>query len=250
MSSDSEHWRKGARRHLIARPVLERYATADLPRVVGEARAQGATDVDVAVNMTRDGVLVAIATNMVPVPGHEIVRWTSQTTFDELRAAAPGDELLRVADVLDVVADTDLGLYLDVAQLLPGGAASLGAMVRERGLVDRTVAASRRTDLVGRLKTEGQLATSLMVRDPFVDVHSIRRGLDIDFVHASYAPFGAAAESLLEPGWVAAVLALGLGLIGWTTEDVDVAADLYGRGVDAVCSREPAVLVEAMARLG
>lgn len=234
-------WAPGGERHLIAHRGASLFAPENSPEAVREAAARGATDVEVDVNQTADGHLLAVHDG-IAAAGDE-VRWISQLTLAEV----PGAVLL--ADVLAVVAAEGLGVYLDVKQLLPGGCAALGDLVRSHGLGERAVGASFRADLAGLLKTEGGLANSLLFHDPGIDVHSLVRGLDLDVVHPCYDVFGPGGLDLLTPAWVAAVRAVGVGLVCWNTLDVDVAAVLYERGADAVCSDDPAVLTQAVARL-
>jgi glycerophosphoryl diester phosphodiesterase len=249
------YWEPGGERHLIAHRGASLFAPENSPAAVREAAARGATDVEVDVNMTADGVLLAVHDGVVAGGG---VRWISQMTEAEVRsalasAAGPSSATggtVRLADVLAVVAEAGLGVYLDVKQLLPGGAAALGELVRSHGLGERAVGASFRADLAGRLKTEGGLTTSLLFHDPGIDVHSLARGLDLDFVHPCYDVFGAGALDLLTPEWVAAVQAIGVGIVAWNTLEVAVAAEVFARGADGVCSDDPGVLVEAVATLG
>lgn len=247
------HWVAGGDRHLIAHRGASLFAPENTPEAMREAASRGATDVEVDVNMTADGVLLAVHDGVVADgPGAGEVRWISQMTEAEVRAAAgeEGPGPARLGDVLAVVADAGLGVYLDVKQLLPGGAARLGDLVRAHGLGDRAVGASFRADLAGRLKTEGGLTSSLLFHDPGIDVHSLARGLELDFVHPCYDVFGPAALDPFTPAWVAAVQAVGVGIVAWNTLDVEVAAEVFARGADGVCSDDPAVLVEAVARLG
>ena len=247
----SSHWAPGAGRHLIAHRGASLFAPENSPEAVRQAAARGATDVEVDVNMTADGVLLAVHDGVV---AGDRVRWISQMTAAEVQAAmatsdaAPGP--VRLDEVLAVVAEVGLGIYLDVKQLLPGGPARLGDLVRAHGLGDRAVGASFRADLAGRLKAEGGLTSSLLFHDPGIDVHSLARGLDLDLVHPCYDVFGAGALGPLTPEWMAAVRAVGVGVIGWNTLDVAVAAEVFARGADGVCSDDPAVLVEAVATLG
>lgn len=251
------YWQAGGERHLIAHRGASLFAPENSPEAVREAAARGATDVEVDVNMTADGVLLAVHDGVV---AGDAVRWISQMTEAEVRSAmaasagSVGDaEPVRTPDRLDdvlaVVAEAGLGAYLDVKQLLPGGAALLGDLVRSHGLGDRVVGASFRADLAGRLKTEGGLPTSLLFHDPGIDVHSLARGLDLDLVHPCYDVFGPGALDLFTPAWVAAARATGVGIVTWNTLDADVAAEVFARGADGVCSDDPAVLVDALARL-
>lgn len=252
------YWRAGGERHLIAHRGASLFAPENSPEAVREAAARGATDVEVDVNMTADGVLLAVHDGVV---AGDAVRWISQMTEAEVRAAmeerpaGPSSEggsvrtPDRLDDVLAVVAEAGLGAYLDVKQLLPGGAALLGDLVRSHGLGDRVVGASFRADLAGRLKAEGGLPTSLLFHDPGIDVHSLARGLDLDLVHPCYDVFGPGALDLFTPAWVAAARATGVGIVTWNTLDADVAAEVFARGADGVCSDDPAVLVDALARL-
>ncbi|QYG93821.1 glycerophosphodiester phosphodiesterase [Iamia sp. SCSIO 61187] len=243
------HWVPGGERHLIAHRGASLFAPENSPEAVRQAAARGATDVEVDVNMTADGVLLAVHDGVVAGGG---VRWISQMTEAEVRAAAAEAEAPdppRLDDVLAVVAEAGLGIYLDVKQLLPGGPVVLGDLLRAHGLADHAVGASFRADLAGRLKSEAGLTTSLLFHDPGIDVHSLVRGLDLDFVHPCYDVFGAGALAPLTEAWVAAVRATGAGIVGWNTLDPAVAAAVFARGADGVCSDDPAVLVEAVATL-
>jgi len=237
----SSYWVAGGERHLIAHRGASLFAPENSPEAVRQAAARGATDVEVDVNMTADGVLLAVHDGVVAGGG---VRWISQMTEAEVRSAAAVASAVEPARLDDV-----LGVYLDVKQLLPGGPALLGDLVRAHGLGDRAVGASFRADLAGRLKTEGGLTTSLLFHDPGIDVHSLARGLDLDFVHPCYDVFGDGALGPFTPEWVAAVRAVGVGIVAWNTLDVAVAAEVFARGADGVCSDDPAVLVEAVATL-
>jgi len=247
----ASYWAPGGGRHLIAHRGASLFAPENSPDAVREAAARGATDVEVDVNMTADGVLLAVHDGVVA--GDE-VRWISQMTEAEVAAAleerGEGAVPARLDAVLAVVAEAGLGVYLDVKQLLPGGPAALGDLVRAHGLGDRAVGASFRADLAGRLKTEGGLASSLLFHDPGIDVHSLARGLDLDLVHPCYDVFGPGALDLFTPEWVAAVRVTGVGIVTWNTLEVAVAAEVFARGADGVCSDDPAVLVEAVATLG
>lgn len=250
-------WVPGGERHLIAHRGASLFAPENSPEAVREAAARGATDVEVDVNMTADGVLLAVHDGAL---AGDAVRWVSQLTEAEVRTAMGGEAdgggadgggagPARLDDVLAVVAEAGLGVYLDVKQLLPGGAVALGDLVRAHGLGDRAVGGSFRADLAGRLKAEGGLPSSLLFHDPGIDVHSLARGLDLDFVHPCYDVFGPGGLDLLTPAWVAAVRAIGVGIVAWNTLDVAVAAEVFARGADGVCSDDPGVLVEAVATL-
>lgn len=247
----SSHWVAGGERHLIAHRGASLFAPENSPEAVRQAAARGATDVEVDVNMTADGVLLAVHDGVVAGAGG---RWISQMTEAEVRDASGGGAgggggPARLDDVLAVVAEAGLGVYLDVKQLLPGGPARLGDLVRAHDLGDRAVGASFRADLAGRLKAEAGLVSSLLFHDPGIDVHSLARGLALDFVHPCYDVFGAGALGPFTPEWVAAVRAVGVGVIGWNTLEVAVATEVFARGADGVCSDDPAVLVEAVATL-
>jgi glycerophosphoryl diester phosphodiesterase len=247
----SSHWVPGGERHLIAHRGASLFAPENSPAAVSEAAARGATDVEVDVNMTADGVLLAVHDGIVAGGG---VRWISQMTEAEVRGAMAeagrDDGPARLDDVLAVVAEVGLGVYLDVKQLLPGGPKALGDLVRAHGLGDRAVGASFRADLAGRLGSEGGLTSSLLFHDPGIDVHSLARGLGLDFVHPCYDVFGEGALGLYTVEWVTAVRAVGVGIVAWNTLDVATATEVFARGADGVCSDDPGVLVQAVAALG
>jgi glycerophosphoryl diester phosphodiesterase len=244
------YWRAGGERHLIAHRGASLFAPENSVAAVREAAARGATDVEIDVNETADGVLLAVHDGLVAPDG--AVRWISQLTEAEVasaRAERGADPPARLVDVLATVADVGLGAYLDVKQLLPGGPARRGALVREVGLGDRAVGSSFRADLAWRLKAEGGLPSSLLFHDPGIDVHSVVRGAGVDLVHPCYDVFPDPLGPFTAE-WVAAVRATGAGIVCWNTLEVDVARAVFALGADGVCSDDPGVLVEAVASLG
>ena len=242
----NSHWSLDGDRHLIAHRGASAFAAENSPAAIEEAARRGATDVEIDLNMTADGVLVAVHDGIVHTgtTNDDHARWISQVTADELDAAS-GGRVSRLTEILATVADTDLGLYLDVKQLLPGGAVTLREQLERVGLVDRTVGASFRSDLALTLKREAGLTTSVLFHDPGIDLHSLVAGTDADFVHPCFDVFPDPFR-FFDEAWVEAALGVGCGLIAWNTLDVSVARRIYELGAHGVCSDDPEVLTRAV----
>lgn len=220
--------------HLIAHRGGAACGPENSPEAIAEAARRGATDVEIDVNMTADGVLVAIHDGALPGGG-----WISERPFRELSVPA-------LDDVLAATATAGIGLYLDVKQLLPDGAVTLRAALDRFGLADRTVGASFRSDLALALKREAGITTSVLFHDPGIDLHSLVTGTGCDFVHPCFDVFPDPL-ALFTPEWAAAARRVA-GIIAWNTDDVATARTVYSRGATGVCSDDPAVLVAARAR--
>lgn len=241
-------WLDPDRAHLIAHRGASLHAKANTPAAIAEAARRGATDVEIDVNMTADGVLLVTHDQTVDVSGTR--RWISQTESSDVLAGAAdrGDTVVPLGAALGVVADTNLGVYIDVKQLLPGGVPAVADALDHAGLRDRAVAASFRADLVAEFSHTTGLVTSLLFHDPGLDLHSVERSTGCSLVHPCYDVFPDPLE-MIGAAWMEAVRAAGLGVITWNTLDVDVAEAVLRLGARGVCSDDPAVLVEARNRL-
>ena len=235
----SDHWRRDST-HLIAHRGASLYAAENSPAAIEEAARRGATDVEIDLNMTKDGVCVAAHDGAIG----EGSTWISQRTYDELCGLLP-EAPVRFEEILDTVADVGLGIYIDVKQIVPGGSTALERLLRERDLVDRAVAASFRSDLAMVFKNETMLTTSVLFHDPGIDVHSLVLGTHADFVHPCFDVF---PEPMVffTPAWVDAIRATGCGIVTWNTLDVEVARSVLSMGATGVCSDDPEVLVRAV----
>lgn len=243
--TDTHHWSLERRPHLIAHRGASLFAAENSPEAIEEASRRGATDVEIDVNMTSDGVLVAVHDGLLSA---DSVRWISQVTADELDKSV-GYKVHRLSAILETVAASDLGLYLDVKQLLPGGAALLRSELERYSLVERSVAASFRSDIAATLKRDAALVTSFLFLHPGIDLHSLVRRTGVDFVHPCFNELFDEPLVHFDARWVNAVLALDVGIITWNTLDEDVARAVLELGAHGVCSDDPAVLVSAARNL-
>jgi glycerophosphoryl diester phosphodiesterase len=228
---------------LIAHRGASAYAPANTPEAVTAAATHGATDVEVDVHQTADGYLVVTHD---AVHGH---RFISEMTLDEFSVVGGdhGREPVAVDHILTAAAEADLGVYLDVKQLLPGGVERLARSIDAAGLRERTVFASFRSDLALEAKRIAGLTTSVLFHDPGLDLHSLVACTGCDFVHPCFDVF---ADPLVHvtPVWLERARRTGAGIIAWNTTTAEMADALIELGVDGICADDPALLVDALAR--
>ena len=238
-------WRSRDAVHLIAHRGASAYAPANSIEAVTAAREYGATDVEIDVHSTADGRFVVTHDAFL---GGRAGRWISELTADEYRAECgrAGRAVVFLEDVLTVVVDSGLGLYLDVKQLLPGTEAVLAALIDDVEYRDRTVVASFRSDLALTVKQETGLLTSVLFHDPGINLHSLVRGTGCDFLHPCFDVFDDPLQHFT-PAWVARARRTSAGIVTWNTLDEETARAVLALGVDGICSDDPRLLVAAAA---
>lgn len=240
------HWRPGGALHLIAHRGASKYARANSPEAVAAAATYGATDVEVDLHSCSDGRFVITHDGTV---GATSSRWISSLPSGEytrlLREA--GREPVFLEDIVQSSATNDLGIYLDIKQILPGHETELERAIASFGYEDRVVAASFRSDVALTVKRATSLSTSVLFYDPDFDLNSLVASTGCDFVHPCFDVFPDPMHHFTEE-WRDAAQATGAGIITWNTLSVDDAATLMDFGVDGICSDDPAILVEALAQ--
>ena len=240
-----DSWAERGPVHLVAHRGGSAYAPANSIEAVSAAREHGATDVEIDVHSTADGRFVVTHDALL---GGDADRWISELTADEYRTACEGAEhpAVFLEDVLTVVVDSGLGLYLDVKQLLPGTEAALAALIDNIEYRDQTVVASFRSDLAHTVKQETGLLTSVLFHDPGINLHSLVLGTGCDFLHPCFDVFPEPLHHFT-PAWVARARRTSAGIVTWNTLDEETARAVLALGVDGICADDPGVLVAAMA---
>lgn len=238
-------WRERGSVHLIAHRGASAYAPANSIAAVTAARGFGATDVEVDLHSTADGAFVITHDGLLD---GDDPRWISQLSMDEYRAvcARTDSTPLLLDELLGVVVDCGLGLYLDVKQILPGAAPALDAAIDAVGHRDRTVVASFRADLARTVKRETGLLTAVLFHDPGIDLHSLVLGTGCDYLHPCFDVFPEPLH-LFTADWVARARRTGAGIVTWNTLDETTMRDVLALGVDGICSDDPRLLVAAQA---
>ncbi|HEU5301275.1 MAG TPA: glycerophosphodiester phosphodiesterase [Acidimicrobiia bacterium] len=241
----SSAWRSRDSVHLIAHRGASAYAPANSVEAVTAASDYGATDVEIDLHSTADGAFVVTHDGLLD--GSD-PRWISELTMDEFRAecASTGHTPVALDDILSVVVDSGLGLYLDVKQILPGTERLLAASIDAVGYREHTVVASFRADIAMTVKRETGMLTSVLFHDPGIDLHALVLGTRCDYVHPCFDVFPEPMH-LFTADWVGRARRTGAGIVTWNTLDEATARDVLALGVDGICSDDPRLLVAAQA---
>lgn len=241
----TDSWAQRGSVHLIAHRGASAYAPANSIEAVTAASEYGATDVEIDLHSTADGAFVVTHDGLLD--GSD-PRWISELTMDELRAgcARTGHTPVVLDDILPVVVDSGLGLYLDVKQILPGTERLLAAAIDAVGYRDRTVVASFRADIALTVKQRTGMLTSVLFHDPGIDLHSLVLRTGCDYVHPCFDVFPEPMQHFTAD-WVGRARRTGAGIVTWNTLDEATARDVLALGVDGICSDDPRLLVAAQA---
>lgn len=228
---------------LIAHRGASAYAPANTPEAVTAAAAHGASDVEIDLHQTADGHLVVTHDAL---HGTQFISEVTLRDFAAVQSDA-GHPTVHLADIVEAAVGADLGLYLDVKQLLPGGIELLEDVIDRGGARNRTVFASFRADLALEAKRVADLTTSVLFHDPGLDLNSLVACTGCDFVHPCFDVFGDPLAHFT-PAWLDRARRTGAGVIAWNTTTDAVADAVLEMGVDGICADDPALLVRAMSR--
>ena len=232
--------------HNIAHRGASAHAPENSLEAFELAHRHRATDVEVDLHCTNDNQLVIRHDTTI----HKTSPYISEMSYDEYRrlCARQNEPTVRLHEVFQVAADNNLGVYLDVKQLLPHAVATLLETIRHADYVHRTVVASFRTDIVKEVKQRSpQSFTSVLFHDPNMDLNSLVAGVDCDFLHPCFESFADPFEHFTR-GWVDRATATGAGLIGWNVTTAEMADAVIAMGVLGACADDPRILADALTR--
>ena len=234
-------WRAGEGLHLIAHRGGAACGPENSIAAIAEAKERGATDVEIDLHQTSDGRLVV---------GHDAIidgSFISTLDFDQYSVAleARNETPTALEEVISVVRELELGLYLDVKQIMSEGLENLASAIESSNLMGSTVFSSFRSDLALQAKRRFGFVTSVLFYDPDMDLHSLVVGTGCDFVHPCFDVFPDPMREFSEV-WVRRAQRTGAGIITWNTNSVEVANRVMGLSVDGICSDDPSVLLQAL----
>ena len=241
------HWADASPFHVIAHGGASAYAPANSLEAFGVARAHCATDVEVDVHCTSDGEFVvrhdAVMEGSAPKFLSELSYDEYSRICDQLREPA-----IRLEQVLQVAEANNLGVYLDVKQVLPQALRNFVETIRAGDHHRKVVVASFRTDIVREVKaTAPDVLTSVLFHDPNLDIHSLVRGVGCDFVHPCFDIFKDPLRRFTSE-WVARAGSAGAGLIGWNVTTPEMADALVSMNIRGACADDPLILANALGR--
>ena len=240
------YWSDASLFHNIAHQGASAYAPPNSLEAFDAARSHHATDVEVDLHVTTDYQLVIRHNATI----HETSPYVSEMSYSEYRDLCDqhNDPTIGLDEVLQVAADNNLGVYLDVKQLLPGNVAALLATIHNADYVHRTVIASFRTDIVKEIKQRAPRSfTSVLFHDPNTDLNSLVAGVKCDFLHPCFDIFADPLKHFTA-GWVDRAVATGAGVIGWNVTTAAMADAVVAMDVVGACADDPRILADALTR--
>lgn len=202
------------------------------------AVASGAHAVELDVQQLGDGTLLVHHDSSLVVDGER--RRLAEMTFDQFvhhTAGAPWT----FAQMLDLLSQLSLGLYLDVKRVTAESLVTLLDEVSAGPLAERTVVGSFDPELVRVVADDGRLRASLLYRDTALDPLTLAADTGCTLVHPCFdeQPW---MVPQLAGAWMARVHDAGLALVGWNSNDAQLLQAMRAAGFDAVCTDDPRLL--------
>lgn len=230
--------------------------------------AAGCRWIETDVHMTRDGEIVTFH-------DHDLRRTTngrgpiSALTLAELRRLDAGynfspdgrsfpfrNKGITVPTLAEVVElDPTVRINVEIKQAQPSMIDTLWRFIDERGLHDRMLVASERTDVIRefRNRARGRVATSAGKREVFTFWLAVRAGL-VDQLPIEYdalqVPIGFRGLAVVTPAFVEAAHRRGLQVHVWTIDSLAQMRWLIDVGVDGIMTDYPARLVDVVRERG
>ena len=173
----------------------------------------------------------------------------SDFTWDELRhVTAAQSQIINFGEALSLCKDLGLGLYLDIKQLNMKAARFMFESVDAQHYLKNVIFSSFRPDYLADIKAARPDAmTSILFRAVKIDPVKLAGSIQADYVHPCWEKRAEQPHRLLTPEWIAAVRQANLGIVCWHEERPAEIAALKARGVDAICSDKPELLIETCA---
>ncbi len=206
------------------------------------AAALGADMVEFDVQRTADGHTVVVHDPFLTDERGGV--WPiSHSTLAELRAVdlGQGECLPTFSEALQICREENLGAYIEIKDA--GVIDEVITTLRTEEYTGHCILASFRPDWLAMVKDkEAQMMTAILFSAPSVDAVKLAQSVRANFVHPCWERFPN-PSALLTPEWLARVRAADLGVICWHEERPAEIAVLRQRGVDAICSNAPELLL-------
>jgi glycerophosphoryl diester phosphodiesterase len=212
------------------RLLLDGVSSADL---FERAETQQADVIELDVRTTFDDQLVMWHNPTLPSGD-----WIADLTLEQIRTQVM---IETVADALLNLADSRLGVYFDTKTLTDASAARFASLL-DGSSTERVVVASH--NHVGLLTMKSRcpdVTTSLLFASVHEDPVAAVRSAGASFAHPCWEKHSDCLE-LLSDSWIARVRSHGYGVVTWHEERREHLRVLLQRGVDGICTDDPALL--------
>lgn len=233
---------------VVAHRGNSRYAPENTLAAFREAYEVGADVIEVDVNQTSDGVLIALHdTTFQRTAGDP--RKPSEVTLAEVRqfdagswkdAKYAGEKIPTIAEVLDLVAETGGGVIFDLKAT--GLTDELAVLVAERGLEDRVLLGPWQLEEAADARRNFPTSTIMLIGSAPADVdHAWFANLRANGVTG----FNTNAGSIT-PAFMRGAAIRGMAVFAWTVNDPARMLELRDLGVTGIVTDVPALCLETV----
>jgi glycerophosphoryl diester phosphodiesterase len=227
----------------IAHRGASAYTPENTLAAIGKAAELGADAVELDVHISADGVPVIIhdANLSRTTNGTGPV---SQYNLSQLKKldAGNGETIPTLEEAIACCREHQLGLYLELKTgrvIRP-----VAELIRQHHLYYATIVSSFRLDWLADIKKlEPDIVTSVLFGSVEIDIVTLARVVEAQYVHPAWENQALEPHRLLTPDWIRKVRAAGLGIICWHEERPAEIAALRRLGVDGICSDAPDLLL-------
>lgn len=239
------YWEPDGPFHVIAHRGASAYASDNSVEAFELALSCSATDIETDLHSTADGELVIrhdASLNSDPPA------YVSELTFNQYRDICEQNEqpCIRLHQVIDLAQSLGLGLYLDIKQVSPRALLGLFETVHASRCRDQIVLASFRADIIREIKQQApHLRTSVLFRDPNMDLRSLAEWTQCDLLHPCFDVFDDPLRHFTE-SWVQRVRGFCSGIIAWNITSPAVAEHVVQMGIQGACADDPRLLRDAL----
>lgn len=218
------------------------------PASLREVARLGAHLVEFDVHVTGDDRLVVRHDPVITVDGHRA--WLADHPLAEHEQALRHQGVPTLEEVVHSARDAGLGLYVDVKSLTTRAARHLVDLLRTAEMIDSTILASPRSDLVALCaEVAPDVPRAVLFPSTLEEPVQLARAVSAHFVHPCWEA-QPRPDRMLAGAWLDRIRTHELGVICWHEERPDVVEGLYQLGVDGVCTDTPGLLTDVAERGG
>lgn len=210
------------------------------PASLREVARLGAHLVEFDIHVTGDDRLVVRHDPVITVDGRRT--WLADHPLADHAEALRHLGVPTVEEVVQAARDAGLGLYVDVKSLTTGAARHLVNILRDAEMIDSTILASPRSDLIALCaEVAPGVPRAVLFASTLEEPVQLAHAVSAHFVHPCWEA-QSSPDRLLAGPWLDRVRDHHLGVICWHEERPEVLAGLYEIGVDGICTDNPALL--------
>lgn len=235
--------------HIIAHRGASAYAPENSLAAFALASRYSATDIELDLHSTADGEFVVRHGSTLQSQSPRFISELSYEKYSRM-CAQQSETSLRLTQVIEVARQNNLGIYLDIKQLLPRTLPNLLALIEDNGYMQKTVIASARTDILKAAKDNTpDCLTSYLFSNPDIDCNSLIKGVGCDFLHPCFDVFKNPLKHFTK-AWTARLRETGAGIIAWNINSSTIAEAVISIGVQGACSDDPQIISAALSKTG